>query len=167
MRVHETLDLPLSAADAAAMYADPSYAEIRKNALGASSVTSTVDGDPSGAFTVRTELSLPTDRVPEVARRFVGSSLTVREEQSWDAPAADGARSGRNRLDVVGMPAGMVASIRLTPAGEAASTLEIDGDLTAKVPLIGGRLEKAAAPYISQVLRVEQKAAATYRDQQA
>ena len=65
------------------------------------------------------------------------------------------------------MPAGMVASIRLTPAGEAASTLEIDGDLTAKVPLIGGRLEKAAAPYISQVLRVEQKAAATYRDQQA
>lgn len=167
MRVHETLDLPLSAADAAAMYADPSYANIRKSALGATSVTSTVDGDPAGAFTVRTELALPTDRVPEVARRFVGSSLTVREEQSWDAPGADGARSGRNRLDVVGMPAGMEARIQLTAAGETASTLEIDGDLTAKVPLIGSRLEKAAAPYISQVLRVEQKAAATYRDQQA
>lgn len=167
MRVHETLDLPLSATDAAAMYADPSYADIRKSALGATSVTSTVDGDPAGAFTVRTELALPTDRVPEVARRFVGSSLTVREEQSWDAPGADGARSGRNRLDVVGMPAGMEARIQLTADGETASTLEIDGDLTAKVPLIGSRLEKAAAPYISQVLRVEQKAAAAYRDQQA
>lgn len=164
MRVHETLTLPLSANGAAAMYADPAYAEIRRDALGANDATSSVDGDPAGAFTVRTELVLPTDRVPEVARRFVGSRLTVHEEQSWSAPAGDGSRTGRNRLEVAGMPAGMEAAVKLVPAGDDSCTLDIDGDLTAKVPLIGGRLEKAALPYISSVLKVEQKAAATYRD---
>lgn len=167
MRVHETLTLPLSAADAAAMYADPEYAAIRRDALGATSATSTVEGDPAGEFTVRTELVLPTDRVPDVARRFVGSTLTVREVQSWSAPAADGSRTGTSALEVVGMPAGMTGSTRLSADGDDASTLDIDGELTARVPLIGGRLEKAAVPYISSVLRVEQQAAATYRERTA
>lgn len=167
MRVHETLTLPLPVDEAAAMYADPDYAEIRREALGATSVSSSVDGDPAGTFTVRTELSMPTDRVPEVARRFVGSSLTVHEEQSWSGPAEDGSRTGRNRLQVAGMPAGVDAAVTLAPAGDGSSTLDIDGELTAKVPLIGGRLEKAALPYISSVLKVEQKAAKRYRDRRA
>ena len=65
------------------------------------------------------------------------------------------------------MPAGMTGSTRLSADGDAASTLDIDGELTARVPLIGGRLEKAAVPYISSVLRVEQQAAATYRERTA
>lgn len=65
-------------------------------------------------------------------------------------------------LDVVGTPAGLTATLRLTPTGESTSTVEIDGDLVAKVPLLGPRLEKAAIPYVSTVLRAEERSASTY-----
>src|SRR5699024_641401 len=125
---------------------------------------SQLDGDPADAFTVRTELVMPTDKVPDIARRFVGSSVTIRETQTWSAPEPDGSRSGTMDLEVVGTPAGMKGSMRLVPTGETASRVDIDGDLTAKVPLLGPRLEKAAMPYVSTVLRAEQKSAATYAE---
>ena len=167
MKLRETMNLPLSAREAAAMYADSDYAEIRRRTLGADAASAVVSGDPAGEFTVTTDLHLPTDRVPDIAKRFVGSSLTVRETQRWSAPAADGSRTGTMEFDVVGLPAGMQGTARLAPAGEGSCTVEIDGDLTAKVPLIGARLEKAAQPYVSKVLRAEERSATTYREQSA
>lgn len=164
MRLRETLNLPLSAREAPTMYADGDYTAIRRDVLGASSAESTAEGSTSGTFTVRTELALPTDRVPDIVRPFVGSSVTVREEQSWSAPEADGSRRGTLALEVAGIPASITASLTLNPAGTTSSTVEIDGDLVAKVPLLGSRMEKAAVPYVAQVLRAEEKAAATYRD---
>lgn len=162
MKLRETLNLPLSARAAAEMYADPEYTEIRRRTLGAAQAESTLEGDPAGSFTVRTELSMPTDRVPDMVRPFVGSSVTIREEQSWSAPEQDGSRRGTMHLDVVGTPAGLTATLRLTPTVESTSTVEIDGDLVAKVPLLGPRLEKAAIPYVSTVLRAEERSASTY-----
>jgi Protein of unknown function (DUF2505) len=164
MKLHETLNLPLSARSAAAMYTDEEYTEIRRQTLGANRAESTVDGDPVGAFTVRTELAMPTDRVPDIVRPFVGSSVTVREEQSWSAPEPDGSRSGTMKLEVAGTPAGLTGTLRLSPTGELTSSVEIMGDLVAKVPLLGSRLEKAAVPYVSKVLRAEEKSAATYQE---
>ncbi len=162
MKLRETLNLPLSARSAAVMYADPEYTAIRRSTLAASSAESSVTGDPAGSFTVTTELSMPTDRVPDIVRPFVGSAVTIKEEQSWSAPDAEGGRTGTMRLDVAGTPAGMTASLRLVPGGDGASSVEIAGDLVAKVPLLGPRLEKAAVPYVSKVLRAEEKSAATW-----
>lgn len=164
MKLRETLNLPLPAGAVADMYADPRYAQVRRQTLGASSAESSLEGEPSGAFTVRTTLAMPTDRVPDMVRPFVGASVTIREEQAWSAAAADGSRTGTMTLEVAGTPAGMTAALRLTPAGQG-SRVEIDGDLVAKVPLLGARLEKAAMPYVSKVLRAEERAAATYRSQ--
>lgn len=167
MKLHETLNLPLSADTAAAMYADQDYTVIRGETLGATRASSTVDGEPGGDFTVRTELVLPTDRVPDIVRPFVGSSVTVREEQTWSAPDAEGGRRGTMTLEVAGTPAGMTARITLTPGGDSSCSVQIDGDLTAKVPLLGSRMEKAAVPYVSKVLRAEEQAARTYLDSRA
>ncbi|GAA1489908.1 DUF2505 domain-containing protein [Brachybacterium sacelli] len=164
MKLRETLTLPLSARTAATMYATEEYTAIRRETLGATNASSQVDGDPTGAFTVRTELMMPTDKVPDIARRFVGSSVTIKEEQSWSAPEPDGSRNGTMELEVAGTPAGMKGSLRLAPTGELTSTVDIEGDLLAKVPLLGPRLEKAAVPYVSKVLRAEEKSAATYAD---
>lgn len=164
MKLRETLNLPLSARTAATMYADEEYTAIRKETLGAKSAAATVEGDPIGAFTVRTELAMPTDKVPDIVRPFVGSSVTIREEQSWSAPEPDGSRTGTMSLEVVGTPAGMKASLRLAPTGELTSSVDIDGDLVAKIPLLGSKLEKAALPYVSKVLRAEEKSAKKYQD---
>ena len=167
MKLRETLHLPLPARDAAAMYADEEYTAIRRETLGAADASSQVTGDPDGEFTVNTELSLPTDRVPDVVRPFVGSSVTVKEVQTWSAPASDGSRTGTMRLDVVGTPAGLTATLRLQAADQERSEVQIDGDLVAKVPLLGPRLEKAAVPYVSSVLRAEERSAASYRDRRS
>jgi hypothetical protein len=164
MKLRETLHLPLPARTAAAMYADPEYTAIRRGTLGADDASSHVEGDPAGAFTVTTELALPTDRVPEIVKPFVGAAVTVREVQSWSAPEPDGSRSGSMRLDVVGAKAGLTASLRLAAQDQERSEVEIDGDLVAKVPLLGPRIEKAAIPYVSTVLRAEERSAAAYRD---
>lgn len=164
MKLRETLNLPLSARAVADMYADPQYAQHRRQTLGATSAESTLEGAPVGAFTVRTTLVMPTDRVPDMVRPFVGSSVTIHEEQAWSAAEPDGSRSGTMRLDVAGTPAGMTAALRLSPSGSLSSRVEIDGDLVAKVPLLGARLEKAAMPYVSKVLRAEEKSAATYQE---
>lgn len=164
MKLRETLTLPLSARSAAEMYADPEYTEIRRRTLGATHAESTLEGSPAGTFTVRTELSMPTDRVPDMVRPFVGSSVTIHEKQSWSAAQPDGSREGTMRLDVAGTPAGLTATLRLTSAGEQSSSVEIDGDLVAKIPLLGPRLEKAAIPYVSTVLRAEERSATTYRE---
>ncbi|GAA1485814.1 DUF2505 domain-containing protein [Brachybacterium fresconis] len=164
MKLRETLTLPLSARTAATMYADQEYTAIRRETLKATSASSQVDGDPVGSFTVRTELVMPTDKVPDIARRFVGSSVTIRETQTWSAPEPDGSRRGTMDLEVVGTPAGLTGTVRLAPTGEMTSSVDIDGDLVAKVPLLGPRLEKAAVPYVSTVLRAEEKSAAAYAD---
>ncbi|HLQ80100.1 MAG TPA: DUF2505 domain-containing protein [Brachybacterium sp.] len=167
MKLRETLTLPLSAAGAMVMYADPEYTAIRRSTLGAARAGSSVEGSPAGSFTVRTELSMPTDRVPDMVRPFVGSSVTIHETQSWSAPEADGGRQGTMTLEVAGTPAGLTGSLRLRPGGEDSCSVEIDGDLVAKIPLLGARLEKAAMPYVSTVLRAEERSARTYMEEHA
>lgn len=161
MQLHETLTLPQSPTGTAAMYADEGYAAVRREALGASAAHAAVTGDPAGAFTVRTELTLPTDGVPDMVRPFVGTSVTVSERQEWQAPQADGSRTGTMHLQVAGTPASLEARMELRPSGEG-SVVEIRGELTARVPLLGSRLEKAAVPYVARVLRAEERAAADY-----
>lgn len=164
MKLSETMTLPLSPADAARMYADPAYADLRRSALGASDAASSVVGDPAGPFTTTTVLTMPTDRVPEMVRRLVGQSVEVREVQAWQAPEPDGSRRGTIRFDVVGAPASMDGTTTLVPAGEGASHVSIDGELVAKVPLLGRKIEQAALPYISEVLRLEERSAAAYAE---
>lgn len=164
MKLRETLNLPLPPRAAAAMYADPEYTEVRRKTLGAVRAESTLEGDPaSGAFTVRTELTMPTDQVPDMVRPFVGASVTIHEEQAWSATEPDGTRQGTMRLDVAGTPASLTASLRLAPSADLTSSVTIDGELVAKIPLLGPRLEKAAVPYVSKVLYAEERAATTYR----
>jgi hypothetical protein len=163
MRLTETMNLPLPPEDVAAMYADPAYADIRGRTLHARSARADVSGDAGGAFTVTTTLELSTDGIPDVARPFVGQSVSILEVQSWETAGEGGARQGTIELKVQGTPASMTGHLELRPDGESA-VVRIDGDLTAKVPLLGGRLEKAAMPYVSKVLHAEERSAAAYRD---
>lgn len=162
MRLDETLHLPLRPDAVAAMYADPAYAAVRAETLHAADSSSDITGDPAGAFTATTRLSLPTAGVPDIARRFVGETVTVRETQSWSAPQDGGRRTGTMDIQVEGAPASLSAQLEMMPEGEGGTLVRIAGDLVAKVPLVGGRLEKAALPYVSKILRAEERSAATY-----
>ncbi|PWH05170.1 DUF2505 domain-containing protein [Brachybacterium endophyticum] len=164
MRLSETMNLPLPTDGVAEMYADPGYAEVRAQTLHARSGRAEVSGEASGEFTVSTTLELTTQGIPDIARPFVGQSVRITEVQTWEAPAEGGARQGTIELKVEGTPASMSGHLELRPDGDDASVVRIDGELTAKVPLVGGRLEKAAKPYVTKVLHAEERSAKSYRD---
>ena len=103
---------------------------------------------------ITTERILPTDGLPDVARSFVGDSLTVVEIQTWSAPSADGSRMADLNLHVKGAPMTLKGTIRLSPTASG-SVQEVDADLRAGVPLIGGKLEKAAAEPLLVAARTE------------
>lgn len=164
MRVNETLHLPLSPDAVARMYVDPQYPPLRASALRAHDVSASVTGSADDAFSVSSTLRLPTTGIPDLVRKVVGETVTVREVQDWSAPAADGSRTGTIRLDVDGTPASMTGDLRLAADGKNATTVTIDGELTAKVPLLGKKIEQAAVPYVTKVLAKEQASAAAYAD---
>jgi hypothetical protein len=118
-----------------------------------------VSGGPEGAFTVTTVRTLPTDELPDTFRRLLGGSLQVRQVDSWQAPAGDGSRSGSTELAVVGKPVRATATMALRPGGSGCEQV-VTGELSAKVPLVGGRVERAAEPALVAALREQEQLAA-------
>lgn len=94
--------------------------------------------------TITSERVLPTDDLPDIAKTFVGATLTVAELQTWGAPAADGTRTADLKVQIKGAPMTLKGTVRLSPNGSG-SVQEIVGEVKVSVPLIGGKLEKAAS----------------------
>lgn len=152
MRINDELRYQAAPDAVAVMLADPAFNDAVSQRMGAVSHTTDVVGDPSGAFTVTTVRTLPTDDFPDVARKFVGATVDVREVDTWEAAAQDGSRDGRIAVEIVGAPLRLNGTLRLRPEGDA--TVEVvEGDLKASVPLVGGALERAAEPAIRSAVR--------------
>lgn len=114
-----------------------------------------VDVAPAAAgHRVRTERQLPSDGLPDIARSFVGEHLTIVEVLEWSGPSGDGSRVAVVDIHVKGAPLTIKGTLRLEPVG--AGTAEVlDADLKANVPLIGGKLERAAADPINAAIDIE------------
>jgi hypothetical protein len=156
VRIHDEVHYNATPDDVAAMLADPEFNEQVAGRMGAVKNTVDVDGDPAGAFTVTTVRTLPTDGFPDIARTFVGATVDVRQTDRWQAPDDDGSRAGTIDVEIVGAPLKLKGTLGLTP--EADGTVEtFEGDLKAGVPIIGGKLEKAAEPAIRSAIRQQIK----------
>jgi hypothetical protein len=139
-----------------AMLTDVGFQERKLAATHAVDYEVEVEEDGNGGAVVTSSRDLPTDDVPDLVRSLVGPTLTVVQVEEWKAAAADGSRDGTVRVEVRGAPVRFTASLRLTPAG-GGSVEVLDGDLKARVPMIGGRIEKAAEPAIMGAIRVEER----------
>ena len=97
---------------------------------------------------------LPTDDLPDIARSFVGSTLTISEIQVWGPPAADGTRTADLQVHIKGAPMTLKGTVRLSP-NASGSVQEISGELKVSVPLIGGKLEKVASEPLARAAQTE------------
>ena len=97
-----------------------------------------------------------TMRTPSVVQRFLGDTLTLLQDIRWNAPAADGSRTGTLDLTVKGMPAKADVTIALRPGGRG-TLVDFTGDFSIKVPFLGGKLEAQAAPALLEGFAVQQK----------
>jgi Protein of unknown function (DUF2505) len=163
MRLTARLDYPdADPATVFAMLTDPAFLARTCEATGALSHEVDVGEGTGGATVLTTVRVLPTDRVPDLVRSLVGQQLTVRRVDTWRAAAADGSRSGRIDVAIVGTPVSMTGTLALAAAGRSGTHESVDGELTASVPLLGGRIAKAAEPAVRAAIEVEQRIGAAW-----
>jgi uncharacterized protein YndB with AHSA1/START domain len=144
-----------------AMLTDPDFQERKCAATGALDHDVEIEEYDDGGAAIRTSRTMPTDQVPDFVRTFVGQTLTVVQVDDWQPPAADGSRDGTLVVEIKGSPVSLTGALTLRADG--AGTVEvIDGDVKAKVPLVGGRIEKAIEPALKAAIKVEQREGRTW-----
>ncbi|KAA9393149.1 DUF2505 domain-containing protein [Kocuria coralli] len=121
-------------------------------------VSQTVEGDPSGAFTVTLVRSMGADRLPDMAKKFIKDGLTITQVDSWAAPQADGSRDVRTEITVGGMPASGQGTQLLKAEGEK-TQVSVEMTLTTKIPLVGAKIAAAAEPYVGKALSLQAREA--------
>lgn len=155
MQITAQTSYPASPEAVFAMLTDETFLHQVCEATGATSHSVDVQLAGGGA-TVSTRRDLPTEDVPDFAKRFVGETLTVTRVDVWGPAAADGGRHGTLTVEIAGAPVRLTGTLAL--AADAQGTVEqVDGDLKASVPLVGGKIEKAAEPAMRSGLRQEQQ----------
>ncbi|HEY8703021.1 MAG TPA: DUF2505 domain-containing protein [Arthrobacter sp.] len=158
MALSATTTLPHTVGSVSAVFADEDFQRHTSELVGGTLESFAVAGDTGGAFSTTSVRTLPTTRLPEIARKFVGESLTVTQVENWDAPAADGSRQSNITLKIAGAPIDVTAVQRLMAEG-ASTRIELEGNVTSSVPFLGGKIAEAAEPMVAKALNIQSQQA--------
>ncbi len=139
-----------------AMLTDTAFQDRKCEATGALDHEVEIEEFDDGSATITTRRTMPTDRVPDFVRSFVGQTLLVVQNDDWGPAAPDGSREGTIVVEIQGAPVRLAGSLALSPQGGQSVEL-IEGDVKASVPLIGGKIEKAVEPALLAAIKVEQR----------
>ena len=156
MDVQKDLSLPASPADVLRLWLDPSFHERRCEAAHALRYEVVVEptGATSAPATVRTTRDLPTDRLPDLARSFVGQTLTLVERIEWTDD-----HSASVHVSVPGAPITLTGAYALGAAPGGGSRLVIRAEVKAAVPVIGRKIEKMVMPVMQSALDHDERLA--------
>lgn len=91
------------------------------------------------SFSLKIRRKLPM-QVPAAIRKFISPETTIVHEDSWNAAA----KTGRISIDLQGVPIEMSCTTSLADQGNEC-IMSYLFDIKAKVPLVGGLIEKAVA----------------------
>lgn len=161
MALSASTTLPYPAARVAEVFADREFVDHVSREVGGTLTEFTVSGPVSGAFEAVVVRAVPTDRLPEMVRKFVGHTLNVTQRESWSAPAPDGGRTVDITVDVAGAPVDVKAVQRLVAHGDS-TTIELTGDVTSGIPFLGGKIASAAEPFLGKALGMQARQAEAY-----
>lgn len=161
MALNASTTLPYDAATVTGVFTDEAFLQHTSERVGGKLVSLTVDGVTSSAFTLTAVRALPTTRLPDFAKKFVGETITVTQTEQWSAPAADGSREALVALTVAGVPVKMDAVQRLV-ANDGATRVEVEGNVTSSIPFMGGKIAAAAEPMIGKALNLQASQAQTW-----
>lgn len=140
-----------------AVIVDPRFQDAKCVATGA--LSHSVDVAEDGPrVVVTTERQLPADGLPDFLRPYVKDGIRIRERLSWAPPTSNGERVADLAIEFLGQPMTLRGTRTLRPDGVGSAEV-VTAELTAKLPLLGGMIEKAAAPVVLDAVRVEEKLA--------
>lgn len=161
MLLRATVHYDADPARVAAMLADEGFVAARVAATGALAHDVAVVGAPPGAFTVTTRRQVATTGIPAQFRTLVGSSLQVREVEAWE-PADEEGRVGTLVAEIVGAPVRLTGTLRLTRDAAGGTTLDVEADLRATVPIVGAAIEQSASRSAALIVAAEERAGADW-----
>ena len=145
MALSATTTLPHSVDSVAAVLVNEDFQRHVSQLVGGTLESFSVDGDIAGAFNATSVRTLPTTRLPEIARKFVGEHLKVTQVENWEAPAADGSRQSNISLKIAGAPV----------ADAGGTRVELEGAVKSSVPFLGGKIADAAEPMVAKALNLQ------------
>lgn len=158
MKITKTLTYEASPDAAHAMSCDPAFQERKCADAGALSWNVRITERSDGGTTVSTRRTLPTTGFPSMLRKLLPAGMVSTEVIDWEpAASTDGSRVAKLSVDFHGAPAHLLGTIRVSPTKNGGTLVEVDADFKAGVPLIGGKVEKLAAPIILDVIDSEQR----------
>ena len=133
-------ELPQSAAEVLAAIATEQYLRYRYDEDGIENFVLEIRSDTRQRFESFVSRSLKTDRLPAVARKIAGDSMTLLQNQHWDRSTTP--YRGELRMQLEGLPGHIVTRLQLIDNGDGTSTLRGQGEVLAKIPLLGKQIEK-------------------------
>ena len=160
MKITARFDYAATPQQFLAMLTDSDFQNRKCIATGALSHSVSVSAQGDRTLIVN-HRDMPTDGFPDFVKSMVGATLAVTETQDWGPPGTGGAREGTITVDLGGAPLDLVGVLSLAAAGRG-SLESVDANLKAKIPLLGGKIEKAAAPAIESAISVERETGQTW-----
>lgn len=165
MKISETVDYPATPDAVFAMLTDEQFQARKCEAAGALRHDSAVEPVGEGVRIV-TKRDLPTEGLPDFAKSLIGRKLAITETYDWGPARTDGSRFGELDVEVAGAPVSLKARVALVPNG-AGTQMRIDGDLKASIPLLGGKVERSAAPAVIDGIHQEGRTGRAWLAEQA
>jgi len=160
VQIHEESQYTATPQELFAVMSDPEFAKARATASGALEQSSDVT-EVDGTARMVSSRTISTGPMPDAARRFVGATVVVEQVEQWSAPASDGSRNGTAVLTVRGVPVSFEGTMTLRPTATGCTHV-LDGQLRAKVPLMGSTIEKALGPIVTSMVRSEAELGRTW-----
>ena len=158
MAVTASTTVPAPVEQVVATFADEAFVRHVAQKAGATLESFEVSGETTGAFIVTTVRAMSADRLPDMAKRFVGDSVHLTQTDAYEAPAADGSRVVRSDIKVASLPVSGSAHQSLRPQGEQ-TEVHVDCTVEANIPFVGKQVASAAEPYVSKALSLQSREA--------
>jgi hypothetical protein len=155
MKISAIIDYAATPDEVFAMFADEDFQNHKCAATGARRHTVSISVHNGRTIIVSTR-DMPSDGFPSFVKSMVGQTLAVTETQDWGPLGADGVRHGRLTVEIAGAPVALDGMLSLSVGGEGCVE-RIEGDLKARIPLLGSKIEQAAEPAIWGAIRVESR----------
>lgn len=143
------------------MMTDEDYVSRKAKAMGALEHDVSVTRLATGGAEITLQRTLPAV-VPDFVRPLVGETIEVVQTDHWSAAASDGQRTGTLTASIANAPVRLGGSIVLAGNGVRSAIHRVDVDVKAKVPFLGGRIEKAIGDVILMAARKEEEVGAAW-----
>lgn len=110
----------------------------------------------AGVVRVASKRKVPME-VPGFAKRFLNPLNTVEQTDEWQPASAKGERHGTWKVSASGVPVSVGGTLHLVAAGRGRTVVEITGDVSCSIPLVGGKLASYVGGDVERTVRAEEE----------